>query len=269
MPDRQSVQPLFAIRRHVNRSHNPGHADCDPQAALSALELVRASRTLRDEPKEVPIRSLSVCFSVTRVVAQSVCISRLKGQRLMVARVERRRMGCMGDAQELIEKPLTTEELVTRYRAMSEDPCFANVPGKIELDAWGRILMSPPPAVYHGRVQGNLAHKLKAVLGGHIITEGPIATPDGLFLPDVAWASPDFMSAHPESPLARAPEICVEVVSPSNSVQEMSEKTQAYLAAGAEEVWIVYPQSKRIEFLGRQGRMPRSSYAVDLSDVFV
>lgn len=176
-------------------------------------------------------------------------------------------MGRMGETQELIEKPLSTEELATRYRALCDDPCLVNVPGKIELDVWGRLLMTPP-SVYHGRVQGNLTHKLKALLGGHVITEAPIATPAGLFLPDVVWASPNFMSAHPESPLMLAPEICIEVVSPSNSVKELSEKRDAYLAAGAEEVWIVYPQSRRCEFYGKQGLMPRSNYGVDLSDIF-
>jgi Uma2 family endonuclease len=65
--------------------------------------------------------------------------------------------------------------------------------------------------------------------------------------------------------LTRAPEICIEVVSPSNSVKELREKTEAYLTAGAEEVWIVYLQSKRCEFYGRQGLMQRSSYAVDVA----
>jgi Uma2 family endonuclease len=179
-----------------------------------------------------------------------------------------RKMGRMFETQELIEKPLSTVELATRYRALCDDPCLVNVPGKIELDVWGRILMTPA-SVYHGRVQGNLTHKLKAVLGGHVITEAPIATPTGLFVPDVAWASPSFMSAHgSEFALTRAPEICIEVVSPSNSVKELSEKREAYFAAGAQEVWIVFPQSKRCEFYDKQGSIARSAYTVDLSDVF-
>ena len=102
-----------------------------------------------------------------------------------------------------------------------------------------------------------------------MITEAPIATPTGLFVPDVAWASPSFMSAHgSEFALTCAPEICVEVVSPLNSVKELTEKRDAYLSVGAEEVWIVYPQSKRCEFYGKQGLTPRSAYAVDVTDVF-
>ena len=77
------------------------------------------------------------------------------------------------------------------------------------------------------------------------------------------------MGAHgSESPLTRAPEICIEVVSPSNSVKELSEKRDAYLAVGAVEVWIIFPQSKRCEFYGPQGRLPASRYAVDLAGIF-
>jgi Uma2 family endonuclease len=86
---------------------------------------------------------------------------------------------------------------------------------------------------------------------------------------DVAWASAEFMRVHAfETPYSRAPEVCVEVASPSNSRKELDEKVQAYLQASAEEVWIVYPQSKRCEFYGTQGLMQRSGYAVDLGDLF-
>jgi Uma2 family endonuclease len=175
----------------------------------------------------------------------------------------------MGDTQELIEKPFSSDELAVRYRALCDDPCLLNVPGKIELDSWGRLLMTPPPSVYHGRVQANLTYKLKAVLGGHVITEAPIVTPTGVYIADIAWASVSFILGHgSESPLTRAPELCIEVVSPSNSVKELTEKREAYLAAGADEVWIVYPESKRCEFYGAQGRLLASRYAVDLADIF-
>jgi Uma2 family endonuclease len=173
----------------------------------------------------------------------------------------------MGKVQELIEAPLSSEELAARYRALCDDPCYANVPGKIELDVWGRMLMTPA-SLYRGVVQGRLCLSL-AKLGGEVVVHAPVATPMGLFVADVAWASARFMTARgAETPLTRAPEICIEVVSPSNSVKELREKTEAYLTAGAEEVWIVFPQSKRCEFYGKQGLMQRSTYAVDLADLF-
>lgn len=174
----------------------------------------------------------------------------------------------MTEAPELIEAPLSREELAVRYRKMCDDPCLTRVPGKLEMDVWGRILMTPA-ATYHGLLQGRLAHKLKTALGGEVFTEVAIATPAGLFLPDVAWASESFMSGyHSENPLMGAPEICVEVVSPSNSLKEMTEKRDAYLASGAREVWLVYLKSKRCEFYAPGGRLSGSGYVVDLADLF-
>lgn len=173
----------------------------------------------------------------------------------------------MGDMQELIEAPLSGEDLAARYRALCDDPCYANVPGKIELDAWGRMVMTPA-SVYHGVLQGRLCRRL-AALGAEVIIEAPIVTRTGLFVADLAWASGSFMSAHgTETPLTRAPEICIEVVSPANSVKELREKIAAFLECGALEVWIVYPQSRRIEVHGPQGPLPRSQYAVDVADIF-
>jgi len=173
----------------------------------------------------------------------------------------------MFEIQEAIDRPLSAEELVVRYRTLSEDACFANVPGKVELDAWGRIVMTPP-SFYHGVIQGRLARKL-AALGGDAVTEAPIATPNGLFLADVAWASAQFMSAHGSKfAPTRAPEICIEIVSASNSVKELGEKRDAYFAAGAQEVWCLFLQSKRFVFHGQAGLLPKSAYPVDLDDVF-
>ena len=170
-------------------------------------------------------------------------------------------------AAELIEEPLSSAELASRYRALCNDPCFANVPGKIEIDVWGRLLMSPA-SNYHSALQTRLAKRL-AALGGEVFVEASVLTSAGALVADVAWASTGFMRAHVfETPYTRAPEICIEVVSPSNSRKELREKIDAYLAAGAAEVWIVYPQSKRWEFHARSGVLERSAFAVDLSGLF-
>jgi Uma2 family endonuclease len=168
---------------------------------------------------------------------------------------------------ELIEAPLTQDELGARYRALCDDPLYANVPGKIEVDTWGRLLMSPP-SNYHSAVQARLILRLSA-LGGEASAEVSVLTAAGVLVADVAWRSGEFLGRHKfETPYTRAPELCIEVISPSNSVKEMQEKLAAYLAAGAHEVWIVYPQSKRWEFYGPGGLMQSSTYAVDLAGLF-
>jgi hypothetical protein len=100
----------------------------------------------------------------------------------------------MNEVHELIEAPLSRDELAMRYRALCDDPCYASVPGKIELDVWGRLVMSPP-SYYHGAVQGRLC-QLLAALGGQASVEAPMATAAGLFVADVTWASPQFLDRH-------------------------------------------------------------------------
>jgi len=168
---------------------------------------------------------------------------------------------------EIIEAPLTREELGRMYRQMCDDPRFANVPGKIELDAWGRIVMSPA-SPYHGVIQARLIQRL-AQLGGEAIAEAAIVTSAGLLVADVAWGSTAFISVHvAETPLTRAPELCIEVASPSNSSKELNEKVAAYLATGAFEAWIVYPQSKRCEYFSSNGPLERTAFAIDLTNLF-
>ena len=174
----------------------------------------------------------------------------------------------MGDMQELIETPLSAEQLAERYRALCADSRYANLPGKVELDPWGRMVMSPPASYHHGVIQAKLVRALEP-LGGQGSVEAPIVTPAGILVADVTWASAQFIGRHAqESPLIHAPEICIEVLSPSNSVKEIREKIDAYLAAGAEEVWVVSPRSERIEIYGRRGELQRSRSSVDLSGLF-
>lgn len=173
----------------------------------------------------------------------------------------------MGEMREVIEAPLSSEELAARYRALCEDPRFENLPGKIELDSWGRILMSPA-SNYHGVLQARLSHAL-AVLGGQALVEASVLTGVGLLVADVAWGSTEFMRVHgSETPFTRAPELCIEIASPSNSVKELREKVDGYLGAGAVEAWIAYPQTKRFEFFTKSGQARASSYAVELSGLF-
>jgi len=71
----------------------------------------------------------------------------------------------------------------------------------------------------------------------------------GVKVADVAWASAEFISTYAyETPYPKAPEICIEIVSPSNSKAERLEKVDIYLAKGAQEVWIIYSDNKILTF---------------------
>lgn len=124
------------------------------------------------------------------------------------------------------------------------DPNLKNLPFKIELNRFGKLLMSPA-SNKHGLMQGKLSQLVgNKNSSGQVITECSIQTPEGTKVADVAWASDAFIETWGTvTPFPRAPELCVEIVSPSNSREEMQIKTKLYLEAGAQEVWIVYLDS--------------------------
>ncbi len=157
------------------------------------------------------------------------------------------------------------EALALRWAELCNDPGLNDLPYKIELNAYGTIEMSPT-STKHARFQFAVGHALARQLpAGTVMTECPIATIEGVRVPDVAWASPEFVARHGDAtPLPQAPEICVEVRSPSNSDAEMEMKTRAYLAAGALEVWVI-SDAGACQVFDADGARAASRFAVSLA----
>jgi Putative restriction endonuclease len=148
----------------------------------------------------------------------------------------------MGAIVELRQTPLSAAEQGLLWRALADDATLADLPYKIETDRWGGLRMSPARNE-HSRVARTVSKLLESRLGGEAITEVAILTHIGVKVADVAWCSERFMAQSWNAEvLTRAPEICVEIVSPSNSRADMLEKVAAYLAVGAVEVWLVSQQ---------------------------
>ena len=159
----------------------------------------------------------------------------------------------------------TPELLIARWYEVLGDASLRNLPYKIELNAWGKVEMSPA-SVNHGRLQLALGAELRQQLqDGVAMTECPILTDIGVRVADVVWASADFMTRHArQSPLPRAPQICAEILSPRNVEAEIEEKKRAYFAAGAVEVWIV-AENGSLRTFGPSGELATSSFAVTIA----
>ncbi|MGB5687125.1 MAG: hypothetical protein WBM35_15055 [Candidatus Electrothrix sp.] len=72
------------------------------------------------------------------------------------------------------------------------NPFLQNLPFKIELNRFGKILMTPA-SNQHGRIQGRMAANLINKLpNGEVITECSIQTSEGVKVADVVWASDGF-----------------------------------------------------------------------------
>jgi Uma2 family endonuclease len=153
-------------------------------------------------------------------------------------------------------KTQTTYNL-RRWAEVLADLELARFEGRVETDRHGHVVMSPPPAPNHGSFQARIAYLLTGYLStGRVLTECPISTADGVRAADVAWASPATMNELGRRVcFPRAPEICVEVISPGNTEAEIQEKVALCFDAGAKEVWTC-TESRAMNCFGSRGGRP-------------
>lgn len=141
--------------------------------------------------------------------------------------------------------------------AMSHDPDYAGV--RLEL-SHGRLIVMSPAGIKHGKVSlsfgrilGNFVdqHDLGLVVGaetGFILYKNP--DPDGkdtVRAPDVGF----IVAARVPDPLPDgyapfAPDLAVEVISPSETADEIQEKVNDYLQYGTRAVWLFFSKSKTV-----------------------
>lgn len=153
---------------------------------------------------------------------------------------------------ELPKHAEIAEENERRWAEVLADPTLAEIPGRVETDRYGNIIMSPPPAPRHGRFQFRIGLLLQELMrGGEAITECPVSTADGVKGCDVVWASNELLAETGNRVcFRRAPEICVEVRSPDNSARAVAEKRRLYFDAGAREVWVCELDGTMIFYIG-------------------
>jgi Uma2 family endonuclease len=144
------------------------------------------------------------------------------------------------------------------WQEVCEHPSLQDLPFKIELDEFGRIIMSPVK-LYHSVLQGEIGFLLRTLLKqGKTLPECAIKTSKGTKVADVAWVSSDLWAKiKNEADASIAPEICVEVISNSNSKKEMLEKRQLYFEAGAKEVWLCN-ENGEMSFFNTEQQLDRS-----------
>jgi Uma2 family endonuclease len=158
--------------------------------------------------------------------------------------------------------PITTttaKDHQARWQEIARDPVLRDLSYKVETNAQGQLIVSPHQNS-HSFLQASVRDLLQEQASeGVVVPEFAIATEQGVKVPDVIWTSPerrDEMEATGD-PTTLAPEICIEVMSDTNTEEEMQQKRSLYLQAGAEEVWVVDGEG-RVRFFG-EADMERSS----------
>lgn len=125
------------------------------------------------------------------------------------------------------------------WEAILADRSLNDLPYKIETNRYDKIIMSPA-SNWHRDYQFEIAKQLeKRMTGGRVSVEFAIETSDGIRVPDVIWISKTRRAPYGRTiVLPIAPEICIEILSPSNHREELLQKMTLYYSKGAQEVWL-------------------------------
>jgi Uma2 family endonuclease len=126
--------------------------------------------------------------------------------------------------------------------------------GKAEL-VRGELRVSPPAGGPHGRAGTNLIALLGAHLSGRnfgslfgSVGYELLTLPHTVRVPDVSYVRADRLPAEGIGPglLKLAPDLAVEVLSPSESASELEEKLDDYRSCGTPLIWVVDPVRRTV-----------------------
>ena len=117
----------------------------------------------------------------------------------------------------------------------------------------GELQILPPPKLIHSRVA---KRTLRALLPledqglGEVLAEAGFklsADPATWVQPDVSFVKAGrALSADEDGYHLGAPDLAIEIVSPSETAADLARKVELLLAAGAFAVWVVYPKTRKV-----------------------
>jgi len=127
----------------------------------------------------------------------------------------------------------------------------------------GEMILTPAPTPYHQGIIGRILFLLQTfiternlgiVLGAPvdvIIQKDPLRTrqPDILFLSAARSGINNIAQLRTMQVLKPSPDLVVEVLSPSNTRDEMRGKLEDYQKVGVRECWLVSPEAETVEVL--------------------
>ena len=125
----------------------------------------------------------------------------------------------------------------------------------------GELFVSPSPSIEHQNAVSALLTEMRYYARGKnlgLVLTAPIGVqlPDHAVVvqPDVLFVSRDRLDIVADDMITGAPDLVVEVLSPSNWVFDRTRKQQAYEQAGVREYWIVDYRARTVDVLVLEGR---------------
>ena len=115
----------------------------------------------------------------------------------------------------------------------------------------GKLIPMAPPTMEHGEISMSLSlllgvHIRENELGRLYPADTDFKLGDRLVKPDIAFVSTARMPENKRQASPVAPDLAIEIVSPTDIQYRIIEKAFAYLNAGTRLVWIVEPVGKTV-----------------------
>jgi len=138
----------------------------------------------------------------------------------------------------------------------------------------GSLIMSPAPTPRHQLAAAELSFSMMVYLKKHGIGR-LIPAPIDVYLTDTEVYQPDLLIVAQnrlaiigEKKIEGAPDLIVEILSPSTGYYDLTHKKRVYEAAGVREYWIVDPLAQRVEvYTHADGRFQLFSEAAEEGQV--
>jgi Uma2 family endonuclease len=159
-------------------------------------------------------------------------------------------------------------------RAVSAEELFKYPDSRAYELVRGVPRVSEPPGGAHGRIAGRItvrlgAHVERLGLGTVLVEAGYLLrrAPDTVRGPDVSFVSAARLSPErvPEQFIPGAPDLAIEILSPSSRWSDVEEVIADYFTAGARLVWLVDPGERRV-VVRYADRPPKIVAAGDILD---
>lgn len=148
--------------------------------------------------------------------------------------------------------------MTTKTALRAEDflPIFESRDGWCEL-VDGEVVEVSPGMFPHNRIRDRLLRVLADFVERHalgiVISEQPFQlAASTVRFPDVAFVTAG-RALPPKGFPQDAPDLAVEIISPSNTLREMERKVSDYFAAGSKRVWLIYPEEREVYIHGASG----------------
>ena len=123
----------------------------------------------------------------------------------------------------------------------------------------GELYMSPAPLTIHQKIVGNLfriwanfVHEEKN--GTVFLAPCDVVFSDASIVqPDILFISNKNSSIIEEKNIQGAPDLIIEVTSPSTEIRDLDHKKRLYAKYGVKEYWIVFSNEKKVEVWDPEG----------------